>query len=341
MKRRTATGKISTSKDVLEELAAEYDIARLVIEYRELAKLKGTYVDAIPVLIDPATGRVHTSLNQAVAATGRLSSTNPNLQNIPVRTEAGRSIRRAFVAAPGCQLISADYSQIELRILAHVADDAAMKAAFSSGEDIHAATARAVFGATSAAEEKEKRRLAKIVNFAIAYSVGAFGLAQRTGLTRKAAKAAIETYYDTFKGVRKYMDATPEIARETGEVRTLFGRLRQIPDIDNKNQNLRAAAEREAINMPIQGTNADMIKIAMVRLDERIRERRLGSRMILQVHDELVLEAADTEVEAVGPLVVETMTNALPLDVPVKVELKLGRNWYDVQPLQTSAGARS
>jgi DNA polymerase-1 len=327
MKRRTATGKISTSKDVLEELAAEYEIARLVIEHRELAKLKGTYVDAIPALVDPATGRVHTSLNQAVASTGRLSSTNPNLQNIPGRTEAGRAIRRAFVAPEGCLLISADYSQIELRILAHVADDAEMKRAFATGEDIHAATARAVFGAASPEEERDKRRLAKIVNFAIAYSVGAFGLAQRTGLSRKAAREAIDTYYATFPGVRRYMEETPEVARGAGEVRTLFGRLRQIPDIDNKNHNLRAAAEREAINMPIQGTAADLMKLAMLRVRAALRREGRRGRVVLQVHDVLLVEAPEAEVEATCDLLRREMESVYTLDVPLVVDVGTGPNW--------------
>lgn len=331
MKRRTATGKISTSKDVLEELAAEYPLPRLVIEYRELAKLKGTYVDAIPALIDPETGRVHTTLNQAVAATGRLSSTSPNLQNIPVRSETGRAIRRAFVAPDGCELISADYSQVELRILAHVADDERMKQAYTTGEDIHATTARAVFGASSAEEEKEKRRLAKIVNFAIAYSVGAFGLAQRTGLTRKAAKEAIETYYDTFKGVRRYMDETPDVARENGEVRTLFGRLRQIPDIDNKNHNLRAAAEREAINMPIQGTAADLMKMAMIRVHDMMRREGLRGRVVMQVHDELLVEAPKGEVDRTCELLKHEMECVYELDVPLVVDVGTGPNWMEAK----------
>ena len=331
MKRRTATGKISTSKDVLDELAADYELPRIVIEYRELTKLKGTYVDAIPALIDPATGRVHTSLNQAVAATGRLSSTNPNLQNIPVRTETGRAIRRAFVAAPGCRLISADYSQIELRILAHVAGDERMTEAFRTGEDIHAATARAVFGATSAAEEKEKRRLAKVVNFAIAYSVGPFGLAQRTGLSRKAAKEAIENYYETYRGVRRYMEQTPEAAREAGEVRTLFGRLRQIPDIDNKNHNLRAAAEREAINMPIQGTAADLMKLAMLRVHTAMDREDLRGRVVMQVHDELLVEAPDAEVERTCELLKREMEAVYELDVPLLVDVGSGENWMEAK----------
>lgn len=331
MKRRTATGKISTSKDILEELANEFELPRLVIEYRELAKLKGTYVDALPLAIDAATGRVHTSLNQAGAATGRLSSSNPNLQNIPVRTEAGRAIRRAFVAPDGCEFVSVDYSQIELRVLAHIAEDERMREAFREGEDIHAATAREVFGATTLADEKEKRRLAKIVNFAIAYGVGAFGLAQRTGLSRKQAKEAIERYFASFTGVRKYMDETPERARDTGDVRTLFGRLRQIPDIDNKNHNLRARAEREAINMPIQGTAADLMKLAMIAARETLASSDLKARVVMQVHDELLVEAARDDVEAAETLLRKAMEGAYELAVPLVVDVGSGPNWMEAK----------
>lgn len=332
MKRRTATGKISTSKDILEELASEFELPRLVIEYRELAKLKGTYVDSLPLSIDAATGRVHTSLNQAGAATGRLSSSNPNLQNIPVRTEAGRAIRRAFVAPDGCEFVSVDYSQIELRVLAHIADDERMREAFREGEDIHAATAREVFGATTLADEKEKRRLAKIVNFAIAYGVGAFGLAQRTGLSRKQAKEAIERYFASFTGVRKYMDETPERARSTGDVRTLFGRLRQIPDIDNKNHNLRARAEREAINMPIQGTAADLMKLAMIAARETLASSDLKARVVMQVHDELLVEAAREDVESAKVLLRKAMEGAYDdLTVPLVVDVGSGPNWMEAK----------
>ncbi len=327
MKRRTATGKISTSKDILEELAVDFELPRLVIEYRELAKLKGTYVEALPLSIDGETGRVHTSLNQAGAATGRLSSSNPNLQNIPVRSEAGRAIRRAFVAPDGCEFVSVDYSQIELRVLAHIAEDERMREAFRQDEDIHAATAREVFGATTLADEKEKRRLAKIVNFAIAYGVGAFGLAQRTGLSRKQAREAIERYFASFTGVRRYMDETPVRARETGDVRTLFGRLRQIPDIDNKNQNLRARAEREAINMPIQGTAADLMKLAMIAAREALAGSNLSARVVMQVHDELLIEAAVRDVEATKDLVKRAMECAYELSVPLVVDVGSGPNW--------------
>jgi DNA polymerase I len=329
--RKTATGKISTNKDVLEELAQKYDLPRLVIEYRELSKLKGTYVDAIPALIHADTGRVHTSLNQAIAATGRLSSTNPNLQNIPVRSAIGRRIRSAFIAPPGCSLVSADYSQIELRVLAHVTSDRRMTEAYRNNEDIHAATARALFGATSKDEEKEKRRLAKIVNFAIAYNVGAFGLAQRTGLSRKEAKAAIDAYYETYSGVRHYMDETPETAREKGEVRTIFGRVRRMPDIDNRNHQLRAAAEREAINMPIQGTAADLMKLAMIAVSTALEREGSKGRVVMQVHDELLLEVPTAEVDATAALVRREMERVYELSVPLVVEVGSGSNWMEAK----------
>jgi DNA polymerase-1 len=277
--RRTSTGKISTSRDILEELAAKYELPRLVIEFRELAKLKGTYVDAFPSLISPRDGRIHTTLNQTVTTTGRLSSTDPNLQNIPIRTEMGRRIRRAFIPADGCVLLSADYSQIELRLLAHITQDEVMLDAFRKGEDIHARTARAVFGAKTAEALRERRRVAKIVNFAIAYAIGAFGLAQRVGISRAEAKKVIEDYYKTYAGVRRYMEETPDKVREAGGVaRSIFGRLRRIPDISNKNGNLRARAEREAINMPIQSTASDIVKMAMLRVAEALRRGASGSR---------------------------------------------------------------
>jgi DNA polymerase-1 len=327
VKRKTAKGKISTSRDVLDELAETYELPRLVIEYRELSKLRGTYVEALPLLIDTRTGRIHTTLNQTVAATGRLSSSNPNLQNIPVRTPAGQRIRDAFVPPTGCRFVSADYSQIELRVLAHIARDESMRAAFLAGEDIHAATARAVFGATTIEEEKEKRRLAKIVNFAIAYSVGAPGLAQRTGLSRKAAKEAIDSYYDAFKGVRAYMEETPRSARETGLVRTIFGRIRPIPDIANKNPMLRSRAEREAINAPIQGSAADLMKLAMLAVHRALETSGLHARIVMQVHDELLLEAPADEVAATQALVRGEMESVAQLDVPLVVDVGAGETW--------------
>jgi DNA polymerase I len=330
--RKTKTGRISTSIDVLEELAAKYELPRLVIEYRELAKLKNTYVDALPKLIDPRTGRVHTTLNQAVTSTGRLSSTNPNLQNIPIRKESGRRIRASFVASPGYVLMSADYSQIELRLFAHLTGDPVMTEAFNKGEDIHTRTARAVFGAKTRQEESEARRLAKIVNFAIAYDVGPFGLAARTGLSRAEAKKAIEDYYETYTGVRRYMEQTPAKVRETGVVRTVFGRIRPIPDINNKNHNLRARAEREAINAPLQGTAADLVKMAMIRVYDRLRREKLGARMILQVHDELLLEVPEAEVERTTALIRTEMESVHPLAVPLVVDIGVGRNWMEAKP---------
>ncbi|MFN7949845.1 MAG: DNA polymerase I [Blastocatellia bacterium] len=331
--RRTSTGKISTSRDILEELATKYELPRLIIEYREMAKLKGTYVDAFPKLISKRDGRIHTTLNQTVAATGRLSSTEPNLQNIPIRTEMGRRIRRAFIPADGCVLLSADYSQIELRLLAHITRDAAMLEAFRQGEDIHALTARAVFGAKTDAELREKRRVAKIVNFGIAYVIGAFGLAQRVGISRAEAKRVIEDYYRTYTGVKKYMDEMPDKVRaENGIARSIFGRIRRIPDVSNKNGNLRARAEREAVNMPIQGTASDIVKLAMLKVDEVLRHEKLSARMILQVHDELVFEVPQAEVERTSQVVKEAMESAAQIDVPLEVEIGTGKNWMDAKP---------
>jgi DNA polymerase-1 len=330
---RTKTGKISTSRDVLDELAVKYELPRLVIEHREIIKLKGTYVDAFPALIDPADGRIHTTLNQTVAATGRLSSTDPNLQNIPIRTELGRRIRRAFIPAEGCVILSADYSQIELRLLAHVTQDPVMLEAFRTGEDIHTRTAREVFHAQTPEELKEKRRVAKIVNFGIAYVIGAFGLAQRVGISRTEAKRVIEDYYATYKGVKRYMDELPERAREEGSVvRSIYGRIRRIPDLANKNGNLRARAEREAVNMPMQGSASDIVKLAMIQTNEALRRARLSAKMILQVHDELVFEVPEAEVEQTSAVVKAAMERAAQLDVPLLVEIGVGKNWMDAKP---------
>jgi DNA polymerase-1 len=332
IKRKTKkTGRVSTSADVLEELAATHPIARYVLDYRELAKLKGTYVEALPKLIDPHTGRIHTTFDQTGTSTGRLSSLRPNLQNIPVRSAMGREIRKAFVAAPGHRLVAADYSQIDLRVLAHVTGDEAMTRAFQEGRDIHAEVARTGFGAKTDAEEKELRRSAKIVNFAIAYGIGAFGLAQRTGLSRTEAKQVIENYYKTYPGVRRYMEETPELARRQGYVRSLCGRIRPIPEIKDKNFNVRQRAEREAINAPIQGGSADIFKLGMIRVDRALKQARLKARMILQVHDELLLEVPDKEVKKVKQLVKEEMEKAYPLNVPLVVEVGEGGNWLEVK----------
>jgi DNA polymerase-1 len=330
--KKTKTGKVSTSADVLEELAEQYELPRLVLDFRELTKLQNTYVVALPKSIDPRTGRIHTTFNQTIAATGRLSSINPNLQNIPVRSSIGKRIRAAFVPAKGCQILSADYSQIELRLLAHIAEDPAMTASFKNNEDVHAATAEAVFGAKTKKEQGEKRRLAKIVNFAIAYSVGAFGLAQRTGLSRKEAKEVIDNYFATYPGIKRYMDEIPEKAREGGVVRTLSGRIRPIPDINSANHGLRARAEREAINAPIQGTAADIIKIAMIRIAESLKREHLKTKMILQVHDELVFEVPTDEIDCVKAMVKDLMENAMELDVPLVVDVGVGKNWMEAKP---------
>ncbi|MGH9899214.1 MAG: DNA polymerase I, partial [Pyrinomonadaceae bacterium] len=328
--RKTSTGRVSTSRAVLDELAQRYELPRLIIEYREIDKLKSVYADALPGQIGP-DGRIHCQLNQTVAATGRLSSRNPNLQNIPIRTELGRRIRSAFIPAVGYKLIAADYSQLELRILAHIARDPVMLEAFQKGEDIHSRTARLVFGANTKSELKEKRRLAKIVNFAIAYAVEPFGLSQRVGITRKEAKKVIEDYFDTYAGVRRYMEETPERARETGYVRSIFGRIRPMPALNDRNGTIRARAEREAINMPIQGTASDIVKIAMLRVDHALQQQKLKARMIMQIHDELLVEAPESEVNEVIEILKTEMESAARLDVPLEVEIGVGANWMDAK----------
>ncbi|MBS1793469.1 MAG: DNA polymerase I [Acidobacteria bacterium] len=328
--RKTATGQISTSKDILTELAQNYEIAQLIIDYRELDKLKATYSDVLPTLI-AADGRIHGKLNQTIAATGRLSSTDPNLQNIPVRTELGQQIRRAFIPEEGKKLISADYSQLELRLLAYVTRDERMLEAFKNNEDIHAQTARLVFGAQTDTELKIARRQAKIVNFAIAYAVEAFGLSQRVGLTRAEAKKVIEDYYETYKGVKKFMDETPEVAREKGFVTSIFGRRRYFPSINDRNFSVRSRAEREAINMPLQGSASDIVKLAMLKVDAALRRENLETRMIMQIHDELLFEAPEAEVEKAIPLIKQAMETAVELDVPLTVEIGAGDNWMNVK----------
>ncbi len=329
-KYKTPTGKISTSKDALTEIGQTYEIANLIIEYREFDKLKSTYTDVLPELI-ASDGRIHGKLNQTVAATGRLSSTDPNLQNIPIRTELGRQIRKAFVPEEGCQFIAADYSQLELRILAHITQDKVMLEAFRNNEDIHAQTAKLIFDANTDEELKEKRRLAKIVNFGIAYAVEAFGLSQRVGISRSEAKEVIENYYETYKGIKKYMDETPEVAREQGYVSTIFGRRRYLPSIKDRNYNVRSRAEREAINMPIQGSASDIVKIAMIKVDKAFEREDLEAKVIMQVHDELLIESPDAEVEKVKEIVTKEMESAVELDVPLIVEIGSGENWMDVK----------
>ena len=328
--KKTATGQVSTSHDVLVELALNYEIAQFIIDYREMDKLKATYADALPRMIRD-DGRVHGCLNQTVAATGRLSSTEPNLQNIPVRTELGQQIRRAFMPEKGNKLISADYSQLELRILAHITQDPRMLEAFKNNEDIHAQTARLVFGATDEKDLKEKRRLAKIVNFGIAYAVEAFGLSQRVGISRSEAKQVIADYFETYKGIREYMDRTPIEAREKGYVTSLFGRRRYFPSINDRNFAVRSRAEREAINMPIQGTASDIVKIAMIRVADALKREKLQTKMIMQVHDELLFEGPESETEAAKVLIKREMESAAMLDIPLVVEIGVGNDWMNAK----------
>ena len=327
---KSGKGKtVSTAQDVLEGLAAEHEIARRVLEFRQLSKLKSTYIDALPQLC--RNGRLHTSFNQTVAATGRLSSTNPNLQNIPIRTELGREIRAAFVAAEGKLLVAADYSQIELRLLAHYSQDPLLLEAYRTGQDIHALTASEVFGVPPMLIDAEQRRRAKAVNFGIVYGLSPFGLAQQLGIEQKEAKRFIDAYFARYVGVRGFIDRTLEQARRDGFVRNLFGRKRPIPDLLSKNPNLRGFAERTAVNTPLQGTAADLIKVAMLRLDAELRGHGLAAKMLLQVHDELVLEAPVAEVETVKALVKECMEGAHELSVPLEVEVSVGGNWRDME----------
>ena len=328
--KKTSTGKPSTSEDVLLKLSNDYDIAKLLLEYRGLSKLLSTYVDALPKLIHPETGRIHTSFNQHIAATGRLSSSSPNLQNIPVRTERGREVRKAFVAEQGNRLIAADYSQIELRVIAHISGDEAMSQAFKDNEDIHARTAREIFGLDSIDDvDREYRRKAKEVNFGIPYGVSAFGLAQRLGVERSEGKAIIDAYFERFPKIKEYIDDTVEYARQHGYVKTLAGRRRSIPDINSKNRNVRSFAERTAINTPIQGTAADLIKKAMINVYKALVDQNLKARMLLQVHDELIFEAPETEIDACSEMITREMEQAMPLNVPLKVELGVADNWLE------------
>jgi len=322
--------KISTAVDVLEGLAEEHEVPRLVLEYRQLTKLKSTYVDALPALIRSGSGRVHTTFGQTGTATGRLSSTNPNLQNIPIRTELGREIRAAFIAEPGNVLLAADYSQIELRLLAHFSKDKLLVEAFRREDDIHTLTASQVFGVPPLMVTPDHRRQAKVVNFGIVYGLSAFGLSQQLGIEPAEARKFIDAYFEKYAGVRAFIDATLAQVRRDGKVKTLFGRVRPIPDINSKNSNLRGFAERTAVNTPLQGTAADLIKLAMIRIDEEIGKRNLNSRMTLQVHDELVFEVPETEVDAMKSMVREHMESAHELAVPLRVELGVGPNWRDL-----------
>jgi DNA polymerase-1 len=322
---------ISTAVDVLEGLAEDHAVPRMVLEYRQLTKLKSTYVDALPALLNPSTGRLHTTFGQTGTATGRLSSTNPNLQNIPIRTELGREIRAAFTAEPGHVLLAADYSQIELRLLAHFSQDPLLVEAYRRGDDIHTLTASQVFGVPPLMVTPDYRRQAKVVNFGIVYGLSAFGLSQSLGIEPAEARRFIDAYFDKYAGVRKFREHILEGARRTQRVTTLFGRVRPIPDINSKNANLRGFAERTAVNTPLQGTAADLIKIAMISIDEQLREHGLKSRMTLQVHDELVFEVPEAEIDVMRSLVKERMERAYALTVPLLVEMGVGTNWRDME----------
>jgi DNA polymerase-1 len=331
VKKTRKTGGYSTDQGVLEELAQTYDIPKWILEYRQIAKLKSTYIDALPALINPKTGRIHTSFNQTGAATGRLSSSDPNLQNIPIRSELGRLIRGAFVPEKGNLLISADYSQVELRILAHLSEDEVLVSAFRADEDIHDRTAREVFNEEELLNRAECRRRAKVINFGIVYGLSAFGLAQSLGISRENAQAFIDAYFRRYSGVRAWLDKTVEEARQLGQVKTLYGRIRPVPDINSKDFNLRNFAERIAVNSPIQGTAADIVKIAMLRVHRALQQKGLTARILLQVHDELVLEAPEAEVAAIRIVVQEEMEGAATLLVPLKVDVNVADNWMDMK----------
>jgi DNA polymerase-1 len=321
---------VSTAQDVLEELAEHNEVPRMVLEFRQLAKLKSNYVDSLPLLAD-AEGRVHTTFNQVGTATGRLSSTNPNLQNIPIRTELGREIRAAFIAAPGRKLIAADYSQIELRLMAHFSDDPLLLNAYRTGQDIHTLTASEVFGVSPDKMSKETRNRAKAVNFGIVYGISPFGLAAQLGVDQHEARLYIETYFERYKGVRTFIDRLLEETRREQKVRTIFGRVRPIPDIQSRNANLRGFAERTAVNTPLQGTAADLIKLAMIRIDALLKNKKLKTQMTLQVHDELVFDAPEDEVDEVRELVQHEMEHVIEIKVPLVADVGVGENWRDME----------
>ena len=327
--RKTKTGQYSTSEEVLESLRDKHPIVEKILAHRALKKLLSTYVDALPKLINARTGRVHTSFNQAVTATGRLSSSNPNLQNIPVRGEDGREIRKAFVPDDGCTFFSADYSQIELRIMAHLSGDEHMIADFNAGHDIHAATAARIFHKPIEEVSRDERRKAKTANFGIIYGISAFGLSERLSIPRGEAKDLIDSYFETYPKVKEYMNTCIDRAKERGYILTEFKRRRYLPDINSRNATVRGYAERNAVNAPIQGTAADIIKVAMVAIDCRLREEQLQTKMILQVHDELNFSVPQRELDTVRHLVVEEMERAFSMRVPLLAECGDGANWLE------------
>jgi DNA polymerase-1 len=325
--RKTATGQPSTDEEVLTELAADYPLPKVLLEHRALSKLKSTYTDKLPQMVNPHTGRVHTTFSQATAVTGRLASSDPNLQNIPVRTAEGRRIREAFIAPPGHVIVSADYSQIELRIMAHLSGDPALVKAFHEGADIHKATAADIFGVPVAEVTTDQRRYIKAVNFGLIYGMGAFGLAQQLGIERGAAQQFIDRYFQRYPGVAAYMQATREFARAHGYVETVFGRRLWLPDIKAAGGPRRAGAERAAINAPMQGTAADLVKLAMIAVRDWIRHEGLATKLVLQVHDELVLEVPDGELARVRRELPPCMTGVARLSVPLVVDVGDGPNW--------------
>jgi DNA polymerase-1 len=329
--RRSRAKSRSTAADVLEELAAVHELPKKVIEFRELTKLKSNYADVLPRLIHPASGRLHTRFCQTGTATGRLSSSNPNLQNIPIRTELGREIRAAFVASPGSLLLSADYSQIELRILAHLSEDPVLVEAFRRGEDIHSRTAQEVFDIAPFAQTREHRRVAKVINFGVIYGLSPFGLAQELGIDQKEAARFIAKYFERYKGVKDLLDRQIAETRKSGITKTMFGRIRPIPEINSPQPNLRNFAERTAMNTPMQGAAADLIKLAMIELDRRLPEEKFKSRMILQVHDELLFEGPETEIPKLTKLAREVMEGVHKFTVPILVDTKVGQNWRDMK----------
>jgi DNA polymerase-1 len=328
---RKGKNRYSTEASVLEELRPAYPFVKNILEYRQLTKIKSTYIDTLPEIINPKTGRIHTSFNQTRTTTGRLSSSDPNMQNIPVRGELGGQVRQAFIASAGLNLLAGDYSQIDLRALAHLSQDEGLLSAFRNDEDIHAATAAQLFGVEKSQIKPDMRRLAKTVNFGVIYGMSEYGLEQATELSREEAGKFIKAYFEKYPGVRKYLDDTKEQARRDGYVQTLLGRRRYIPDINSANRQVREAAERMAINMPVQGTSADIIKVAMINLYREMEKRHLQSKMLLQVHDELVFEVPDEEMETMRKLVAEIMNSAVVLSVPLKVETKVGKNWGEMK----------
>ena len=328
--KRTRTGLYATDEQTLSELVELHELPTHILKYRELNKLKTTYLDVLPKAVNPATGRIHTTYHQLDAATGRLSSTDPNLQNIPIRSALGQEVRKAFVPRNAdFLLLSADYSQIELRILAALSQESALLAAFLAGEDVHVSTAAKVYGVSANQVTPEMRDTAKMVNYGVSYGMSAFGLAQRLGISRAKAAAFIDKYFATFPGIGRYNESSIEFARRTGYVQTVTGRRRYLPDINSRNATIRKAAERNAVNMPIQGTAADMIKLAMISIHSELTKRKCKTRLLLQVHDELVFDLFKPEQDEVTALVEEKMRTALPLDVPIEVQIGTGNNWLE------------